>query len=42
MKIGDTDPLGEPEHCFTITDKSLAAAGGVLEAIMRFSATGSL
>jgi xanthine dehydrogenase accessory factor len=42
MKIGDVDPRDEPEHCFTITDKSLAIAGGVLEAVMRFEATGTL
>ena len=34
FKIGDIDPRGEREHCFSITDKSLAIAGGVLEAIM--------
>jgi xanthine dehydrogenase accessory factor len=42
MKIGDIDPRGRPEYCFTITDKSLAIAGGVLEAVMRFQAAGSL
>lgn len=35
MKIGDVDPRGEVAHCFTITDKALAVAGGVLETIMR-------
>jgi xanthine dehydrogenase accessory factor len=34
MKVGDIDPRAEREHCFTISDKSRAAAGGVLEAIM--------
>ncbi len=34
MKIGDVDPRGERAHCFTISDKSLAVAGGVLEAIL--------
>ena len=34
LKIGDIDPRGEREHCFSITDKSLAIAGGVLEVIM--------
>ncbi len=34
LKIGDLDPRGEPEHCFTISEKSLAVAGGVLEAIL--------
>jgi len=33
-KIGDIDPRGEREHCFSITDKALAIAGGVLEVIM--------
>ena len=30
LKIGDIDPRGEREHCFSITDKALAIAGGVL------------
>jgi xanthine dehydrogenase accessory factor len=34
FKIGDLDPRGEVSHCFTISDKSLAIAGGVLEAIL--------
>jgi xanthine dehydrogenase accessory factor len=42
MKIGDIDPRNEPKHCFTITDKSLAIGGGVLEAVMRFQAAGRL
>jgi xanthine dehydrogenase accessory factor len=33
-KIGDLDPRGEVSHCFTISDKSLAIGGGVLEAIL--------
>jgi xanthine dehydrogenase accessory factor len=33
MKIGDVDPRAAREHCFTISDKSLAIAGGVLEAV---------
>jgi xanthine dehydrogenase accessory factor len=33
-KIGDLDPRVSPEHCFTISDKSLAVAGGALEAIL--------
>jgi xanthine dehydrogenase accessory factor len=33
-KIGDLDPRGEPSYCFTISDKSLAVGGGVLEAIL--------
>ncbi len=34
MKIGDLDTRGERRYCFTISDKSLAIAGGVLEAIL--------
>lgn len=34
LKIGDLDPRGVVEHCFTISDKSLAVAGGVLEVIL--------
>lgn len=34
LKIGDIDPRDEPSHCFTITDKALAIAGGVLEGVM--------
>jgi len=34
MKVGDVDPRAKPEHCFTISDKSLAVGGGALEAIM--------
>src|SRR2546423_760623 len=32
MKVGDIDPRAVREHCFTISDKSRAIAGGVLEA----------
>lgn len=35
MKIGDVDPRCIREHCFTISDKALAIAGGVLEAMLR-------
>ncbi|MBI2911107.1 MAG: EF2563 family selenium-dependent molybdenum hydroxylase system protein [Chloroflexi bacterium] len=34
MKIGDVDPRARPEHCLTISDKSLAVGGGVLEAVL--------
>lgn len=34
MKIGDLDPRARREHCFTISDKSLAIGGGVLEAVL--------
>lgn len=38
LKIGDIDPRNEPAHCFSITDKALAVAGGVLEALFVFNA----
>lgn len=34
VKVGDIDPRAAREHCFTISDKSRAIAGGVLEAIL--------
>jgi xanthine dehydrogenase accessory factor len=34
LKIGDLDPRARPEYCFTVSDKSLAIGGGVLEAIL--------
>ena len=34
MKIGDIDPRGEQEHCFTISDKARSIGGGVLEALL--------
>jgi xanthine dehydrogenase accessory factor len=34
MKIGDIDPRPDPELCRLVSDKSLAIAGGVLEAVM--------
>jgi xanthine dehydrogenase accessory factor len=34
MKIGDLDPRNDPANCTLISDKSLAIAGGVLEAIL--------
>lgn len=37
MKVGDVDPRAKKEYCFTISDKSRAVAGGVLEAILRLS-----
>jgi xanthine dehydrogenase accessory factor len=33
MKIGDVDPRDDPCLCFRISDKALAVAGGVMEAI---------
>lgn len=35
-KIGDIDPRGKKEYCFTISEKARAIAGGVLEAVMHF------
>jgi xanthine dehydrogenase accessory factor len=35
LKIGDIDPRGNKEFCFTISEKALAIAGGVLEGILR-------
>ncbi|MDR2158871.1 MAG: EF2563 family selenium-dependent molybdenum hydroxylase system protein [Treponema sp.] len=37
MKAGDIDPRCEGSHCFTVSDKALAVAGGVLEAVLRFA-----
>jgi xanthine dehydrogenase accessory factor len=34
QKVGDVDPRGVVEHCFTISDKARAIGGGVLEAIL--------
>ena len=33
-KIADVDPRGRPEYCRTVSDKALAVAGGVLEALL--------
>lgn len=33
-KVGDLDPRGRREYCFTISEKSLAVGGGVLEAVL--------
>ena len=35
LKIGDVDPRGDRTSCFTISEKALAIAGGVLEGILR-------
>ena len=37
FKIGDIDPRNIKEYCFTISDKAMSVAGGVLEAILSFS-----
>lgn len=36
-KIGDVDPRSNLAHCFMISDKALAIAGGVLEAVLHAS-----
>lgn len=35
-KIGDIDPRGIKEYCYTITEKARAIGGGVLEALLHF------
>lgn len=37
FKVADIDPRAQREHCFTISDKARAIAGGVLEAILMSS-----
>lgn len=39
MKIGDLDPRGARELCFTVSDKARAVGGGVLEAILAHEPT---
>jgi xanthine dehydrogenase accessory factor len=34
QKVGDIDPRGVRDYCFSISDKARAVAGGVLEAIL--------
>lgn len=36
LKIGDLDPRAQPAHCYTVSDKSLAIAGGVIEALLTY------
>ncbi|HJS29859.1 MAG TPA: selenium-dependent molybdenum cofactor biosynthesis protein YqeB [Anaerolineales bacterium] len=38
-KVGDLDPRGVPEYCWTVSDKARAVGGGVLEAILTWRAT---
>ena len=33
MKVGDIDPRAKVDFCYSISDKALAVAGGVLEAV---------
>lgn len=35
-KLGDVDPRGEKNYCYSISDKGRTIAGGVLEAILYF------
>ncbi len=37
QKMGDVDPRGQAEYCYTISDKARAVGGGVLEAILSCS-----
>jgi xanthine dehydrogenase accessory factor len=41
LKIGDIDPRGIKEYCFTISDKARTIGGGVLEAILYMKSRGS-
>ena len=34
-KIGDIDPRGKKEYCYSISEKALAVGGGVVEGILR-------
>jgi xanthine dehydrogenase accessory factor len=38
LKAADVDPRGEISHCFTVSDKARAVAGGVLEALLALGA----
>lgn len=38
LKCGDVDPRGDSSYCTLVSDKGLAVAGGVLEAILHESA----
>ncbi len=42
LKVGDLDPRGLPETCFTISDKARAVGGGVLEAVLAHGPTRAL
>lgn len=37
LKLGDVDPRGKREFCFTISDKARAISGSVLEGVMRYA-----
>ena len=36
MKVGDIDPRGVREYCFTVSDKARSLGGGVLEVICTY------
>ena len=36
MKVGDIDPRGIKDHCFTVSDKARSIGGGVLEVICTY------
>ena len=36
-KVGDVDPRGIREYCYTVSDKARAIGGGVLEAVLHFA-----
>ncbi len=36
MKVGDVDPRGIKECCFTVSDKALSVGGGALEAVCSY------
>lgn len=38
LKSGDVDPRGNQEYCTLVSDKALAIAGGILEAILKLGA----
>jgi xanthine dehydrogenase accessory factor len=42
LKIGDIDARADAAACFTISDKSLAVGGGVLEAVLWHMNQGSI
>ena len=37
LKCGDVDPRGDASYCNLVSDKGLAVAGGVLEAVLHIS-----
>jgi xanthine dehydrogenase accessory factor len=38
LKVADVDPSGRRDYCYTVSDRALAIAGGVLEAVLRLGA----